>query len=65
MRQMKKVDIIVDLQFGSTGKGALAGYLAANSDYDVVVSANMPNAGHTFIDSKGQRMIHKVLPSGI
>lgn len=65
MKQMKKVDVIIDLQFGSTGKGALAGYLAANSNYDVVVSANMPNAGHTFIDAKGQRMVHKVLPSGI
>jgi adenylosuccinate synthase len=25
----------------------------------------MPNAGHTYIDSKGQKMIHKVLPNGI
>jgi adenylosuccinate synthase len=25
----------------------------------------MPNAGHTYIDSKGQTMVHKVLPNGI
>lgn len=60
----KSVDIIVDLQFGSTGKGAIAGYLATVRPYDMVVSANRPNAGHTFIDAKGQKMIHKVLPNG-
>lgn len=63
---MKKCDVIVDLQFGSTGKGAIAGYLANRSGaYDVAVSANMPNAGHTFIDAVGQKMVHKVLPSSL
>lgn len=61
----KKVDIIVDLQFGSTGKGLIAGYLAETREYDTVVTCNMPNAGHTYIDSKGNKMIHKVLPNGI
>jgi adenylosuccinate synthase len=63
--QRRKVDLIVDMQFGSTGKGAIAGYLATKNKYDVVINANMPNAGHTFIDSKDQKMIHKVLPNGI
>lgn len=62
---MKKADLIVDLQYGSTGKGLIAGYLAEKNEYDVVICANMPNAGHTYIDSKGQKMIHKVLPSGV
>lgn len=62
---MKKLDLIVDLQFGSTGKGLIAGYLAEQNGYDCVVNANMPNAGHTYIDDKGQKMIHKVLPNGI
>lgn len=61
----KKVDMIVDLQFGSTGKGLIAGYLAETREYDTVVTCNMPNAGHTYIDSKGNKMIHKVLPNGI
>lgn len=61
----KKVDMIVDLQYGSTGKGLIAGYLATKRKYDVVVNANMPNAGHTFIDIHGNVMIHKVLPNGI
>lgn len=61
----KKVDMIVDLQYGSTGKGLIAGYLAVKHKYDLVVNANMPNAGHTFIDARGNKMIHKVLPNGI
>jgi len=59
------ITAIVDLQFGSTGKGLLAGYLSLNNDYDVVVSANMPNAGHTFVDHNGEKWVHKVLPSGV
>lgn len=59
----QKADIIVDLQFGSTGKGALAGYLAIKGDYDTVVTANRPNAGHTFINGLGEVMIHKVMPN--
>jgi adenylosuccinate synthase len=35
------------------------------NNYDVVVSANMPNAGHTAYDEFGQKWVHKVLPSGI
>ena len=62
---MKKVDVIIDLQFGSTGKGLIAGYMATHGTYDTVVNANMPNAGHTFIDAKGQVMMHKVLPNGV
>ena len=61
----KKADLIVDMQYGSTGKGLIAGYLAMKNEYDVVVNANMPNAGHTYIDAKGQKMIHKVLPNGL
>lgn len=59
-----KVNLIVDLQFGSTGKGLLAGYLAEITRPDVVVTCNMPNAGHTYIDSRGNKMIFKVLPNG-
>lgn len=56
---------IVDLQYGSTGKGLIAGYLSRKNDYDLVVSANMPNAGHTFVDTDGKKWVNKVLPSGV
>ena len=63
---VKKMDVLVDLQFGSTGKGALAGYLAAKNNYEAVVSCNMPNAGHTaYAPDTDQVFMHKVLPSGI
>lgn len=62
---MKKVDLVVDMQYGSTGKGLIAGYLAEVNGYDTVINANMPNAGHTYIDRNGRKWIHKVLPSGI
>ena len=62
-----KADLICDLQYGSTGKGLIAGYLAITDavGYDMIINANMPNAGHTFIDGVGQKMVHKVLPNGL
>jgi len=65
MRTKTKVDVMVDLQFGSTGKGLFAGYLAKRHGYDAVINANMPNAGHTFVDKDGTVYMHKVLPNGI
>lgn len=62
---MSKVTLIVDLQFGSTGKGLIAGYIASRDFPDVVVNANMPNAGHTYIDDEGRVFMHKVIPNGI
>lgn len=44
MHKYPNVTMIVDLQYGSTGKGAIAGYLSTKNDYDTVISANMPNA---------------------
>lgn len=65
MKIQPKVDLVIDLQFGSTGKGLIAGYLAEKNGYDVVMTANMPNAGHTYINREGRKWMHKVLPSGI
>jgi adenylosuccinate synthase len=62
---MEKVDVIVDLQYGSTGKGLLVGYLAENGPYDAVVTAWAPNAGHTYIDKSGRKFIHTHLANGI
>lgn len=63
MRLQPKVDLIIDLQYGSTGKGLICGYLAETGEYDTAMSANMPNAGHTYIDSKGCTYMTKVLPA--
>ena len=62
---MDKVDVIVDLQYGSTGKGLIVGYLAENGPYDAVVTAWAPNAGHTYIAKNGRKFIHTHLANGI
>lgn len=61
----KNVTLICDLQFGSTGKGLIAGYLAERDQPDVIVTAWSPNAGHTYINSKGEEFIHTMLANGI
>ena len=61
----KNVTLICDLQFGSTGKGLIAGYLAKREKFDTVVTAWMPNAGHTFIDGDDRKFVHRQLANGI
>lgn len=61
----KSAYMIIDLQFGSTGKGLLAGVLAKTYKPDVVVTAWGPNAGHTYIDENGRTFIHRMLANGI
>jgi len=60
-----KLDFVVDLQFGSTGKGLFTGYLAMNSDYDTIFTAWGPNAGHTFVDEDGTKFVHTMLANGV
>lgn len=62
---MKKATIICDMQFGSTGKGLIAGYLAERDQPDVVVTAWSANAGHTYINAEGRKWVHCMLANGI
>lgn len=60
-----KVDMVMDFQYGSTGKGAIAGYLAKRGDYDTVVCSFATNAGHTYIDKeRGIHVMTQQLPTG-
>jgi adenylosuccinate synthase len=61
----KYIDMVIDLQFGSTGKGLLAGWLAKRGMHDTVMTAWGPNSGHTFIDSEGRKFVHTMLANGI
>lgn len=59
--------ILVDGQFGSTGKGALAHWLATHPDADskpwnLSVYSGGPNSGHTFYHN-GEKHVLKQLPS--
>lgn len=62
---MKSLHIITDLQFGSTGKGLYAGFLAHMLRPDTIITAWAPNAGHTYVDEAGLKFVNIALPSGI
>lgn len=60
--------VIVDGQFGSTGKGALAAWLAEQSyiygvQFEAAVYSGGPNSGHTYYDVKGHKQVVKQLPA--
>lgn len=57
--------MIIDGQWGSTGKGLLAGYLAVNRKPDTMVCNFGPNAGHTYEFDDGLRVMTQILPTGI
>lgn len=58
-------NLIIDLQFGSTGKGLIAGFLAERDRPDTVVTAWAANAGHTYIDASGRKFVHTMLANGV
>lgn len=59
-----KVDMILDFQYGSTGKGLIAGYLAKRGNYDTAVCAFATNAGHTYIDnSRDMHVMTQQIPT--
>lgn len=62
---MERITMVVDLQYGSTGKGLIVGYLAEKEGPDTVITAWAPNAGHTYIDAKGRKFVHTHLANGI
>lgn len=65
--QSGKLNITIDGQFGSTGKGALNAWLATHNVIDLAISNAAPNAGHTFdlCDGKGKRVAFHLPISGI
>ena len=65
MIQKGKANVIIGGQWGSEGKGKLAGYLYYKYPFiDVAVCDFTPNAGHTYIDGFGGEHINKCLPTG-
>lgn len=61
-----KLNIIIDGQFGSTGKGLLASYIGVHNHVDIAVTNASPNAGHTFYDRDDKKIVARHLPiSGI
>jgi len=62
---MKQMSMVIDGQWGSTGKGLLAGYLAAVQNPTAVVCNFGPNAGHTVRFKCGTAVMTQQLPTGI
>ena len=55
------VDVLIGGQFGSEGKGHIAG--ALSKEYDLIIRVGGPNAGHTVSSKSGVYTYHQ-LPSG-
>ena len=64
-----KAVAIVDLQFGSTGKGLLAAYLGLNghnhTPFDAVATNWGPNAGHTAVYEDGEKVVRTMLANSV
>jgi adenylosuccinate synthase len=56
-----RADVLVDLQFGSTGKGSVATYLVGKHKYDSSVRVQSIQAGHT-IYHKGKAYKMRTIP---
>lgn len=58
-----KLIVMVGGQFGSEGKGAAAGHLAAGLSTPLVIRTGGPNAGHTVVNQTGQTYKLRQLPT--
>jgi adenylosuccinate synthase len=56
------VTIIMGGQYGSEGKGSVVSWLAQNEDYDLAIRTGSVNAGHSFINPDGDKVIMRQLP---
>ncbi|AKT38277.1 adenylosuccinate synthetase [Chondromyces crocatus] len=57
-----KVNVLLDAQWGSSGKGKFCLWLAERHGVTFASASNAPNAGHT-IALQGERWVFKCLPS--
>ena len=57
------LNVLIDGQWGSTGKGKLAGYLGHRCSPALACSSFGPNAGHTFCAIDGiEKVVFKIMP---
>jgi len=66
MIQQGKANIIIGGQWGSEGKGKLAGYLYHKyPEISIAISDFTPNTGHTYVDADGKSFVSKIIPIGM
>lgn len=58
----RNLTVVVGGQYGSEGKGAVAGYLSSQSPDLVAVRVAGPNAGHSAVDKDGRKWALRCLP---
>lgn len=57
-----KLNMLIDGQWGSTGKGKLAAWLTEKSNLAVAVCDFQANAGHTVVKDDGRKFVFQQLP---
>ena len=60
-----KLNVLLDGQLGSTGKGLFASYISSHNTVDIAVSNSSPNAGHTFFINDKKYITRHIPISGI
>jgi adenylosuccinate synthase len=60
----KNVISVIDGEAGSCGKAKVVGEIATDNtiNLDAAVTNCMPNAGHTFVDEKGNATVFRNIP---
>jgi len=58
----KNITIVLDGQAGSCGKGKICGYLSRNDYFSISTNNWSSNAGHTYVNDNGEKIIVSYLP---
>ena len=61
----QNVSVVIDGQAGSCGKGKICGYLSQIDQYKISTNNWSSNAGHTYVDNKGRKIVVSHLPMAI
>ena len=58
----KNITIVIDGQAGSCGKGKICAYLSKKEKYEISTNNWSSNAGHTYVNDMGEKIIVSHLP---
>lgn len=61
----RNITIVIDGQAGSCGKGKVCGYLSQKDDFKMSTNNWSSNAGHTYIEDNGEKIVVSHLPIAI
>lgn len=60
---VNQIDVVVGGQYGSEGKGAVAGAMVDQFQYDVLIRVAGPNAGHSTVGLDGRKYAFRQIPA--